>query len=100
MSRRIGIAVRVQMRAVGQPSAFTWRGETFRVRVLSRWWLATRWWDYEREADRTYYRVETADHQIFERYRDAARCTAWRWLHVPRYRDAGQPQLRRQLGCR
>lgn len=34
--------------------------------------LATRWWEPERHADRTYYRVETADHQIVALSRAAA----------------------------
>lgn len=29
------------------------------------------------EADRTYYRVEMRDHQIFELYRDAAQGDVW-----------------------
>jgi hypothetical protein len=77
MSRRIGIPVRVERDARGQLLAFTWRGGVYRVRVLSVWRLATRWWDYERAADRTYYRVETADHQIFELYCDDAQGGVW-----------------------
>lgn len=77
MSRQIGLPVRVQLRADGQPSTFIWRGITYQVHVLSIWKLATRWWDYERESDRTYYRVETADHQIFELYRAAAQGDVW-----------------------
>jgi hypothetical protein len=36
-----------------------------------------RWWDYEREVVRTYYRVKTPDHQIFEVYCDAAQGDCW-----------------------
>lgn len=77
MSRRIGLPVRVRMDATGQPQAFTWRGVAYRVRVLSMWRLATRWWDYERQVDRTYYRCSTRDHQIFELYRDSAQGDVW-----------------------
>jgi hypothetical protein len=34
--------------------------------------LATGWCDPAARVDRTYWRVETADHQIFELYHDAA----------------------------
>jgi uncharacterized protein DUF6504 len=85
MSRWIGIPVQVERDARGQLLAFTWHGVTYHVRVLSVWKLATRWWVLpaeEREtgkgpADRTYYRVETADHQIFELYRDDAQGGVW-----------------------
>jgi hypothetical protein len=36
------------------------------------WRLATRWWEPGEAADRTYYRCETADYQIFEMYYEAA----------------------------
>jgi uncharacterized protein DUF6504 len=86
LSRRVGVPVRVQLRhemASLAPSPGT--DETYQVRVLSVWKLATRWWVLpaeEREtgkglADRTYYRVETADHQIFELYRDDAQGGVW-----------------------
>jgi hypothetical protein len=72
MSRRIGLPVRVKIQHDGQPTAFTGRDVYHHVQVLTVWKLATRWWDYERELDRTYYRVETADHQIFDLYCDGA----------------------------
>lgn len=59
MNRRIGLPVRMQLRAVGHPRAFTWRDVIYPERVPSSWLLATRWLDYQKEADRTYYRVET-----------------------------------------
>lgn len=43
MSRLIGQPVAVQARADGSPLAFNWHGVLYRVRVLSRWKLATRW---------------------------------------------------------
>jgi hypothetical protein len=77
MSRWIGIPVRVEMRLDGQPRAFTWRHTTYHVQVIAEWHLMDRWWDRERQADRTYYRVLTADHQVFELYRDAAQGDVW-----------------------
>src|SRR5690348_9587860 len=79
LSRRIGLPVRVQATPSGQLCAFTWRDNTYRVRMLRAWRLATRWWDTGREADRTHYRIETTDdaHQIFELYRDAAQSDVW-----------------------
>jgi uncharacterized protein DUF6504 len=59
------------------PTAFTWRGVTYRVCVVGCWRLATRWWDAGWEADRTYYRVEAADHQVFELYCDATQGNCW-----------------------
>jgi hypothetical protein len=35
-----------------------------------------RWWDAERHADRTYWRVVTRDHQVFELYQEAS-TSAW-----------------------
>ncbi len=55
-----------------QPTAFTWRGGSYAVQVLARWRLRTSWWDLKRASARTYYRVRTADHQVFELYRDDA----------------------------
>jgi hypothetical protein len=39
------------------PVAFTWRGRAYRVKVLATRHLQDRWWDTERHADRTYWRV-------------------------------------------
>ncbi|HEX6543390.1 MAG TPA: DUF6504 family protein [Ktedonobacterales bacterium] len=77
MSRRYSEPVAVQIRRDGQSLAFTWRGTCDRVRVIGRWTLATRWWEPDRHSDRTYYRVETADHQNFELYHDAAQHGGW-----------------------
>lgn len=61
----------------GQPTAFTWRGCIYQVRVIGTWRLATRWWEAdeagggEGEAvDREYYRVLTPYHQPFDIYHD------------------------------
>jgi Domain of unknown function (DUF6504) len=72
MSRRIGHPVAVQTRENGQPFAFNWRGVLYRVRVLSHWRLATRWWEPAGTVDRHYFRVVTSDHQVFELYYEAA----------------------------
>jgi Domain of unknown function (DUF6504) len=71
MTRHIGESVQVQ-RHHGQLIAFTWRDTTYPVCVIDMWWLATRWWEPGEAADRTYYRVETSDYQIFELYYEAA----------------------------
>jgi hypothetical protein len=71
MGRRYGEAVEVTLDA-GQPAAFTWRGRHYPVTVIGTWRLATRWWWPAAAADRTYYRVQTADYQVFELYHDRA----------------------------
>lgn len=71
MTRRIGESVQVRQHR-GQPTAFTWRDVIYPVRVIDMWRLATRWWEPGEVADRTYYRVETADYHIFELYYEAA----------------------------
>ena len=55
-----------------QLTAFTLRGVMYRVRVIRRWRLATRWWEPAESADRNYFRVITSDQQIFELYYEAA----------------------------
>jgi hypothetical protein len=40
------------------------------VQVTGPWKLATGWWEPSQRVDRTCYRVETADHQVFEVYHD------------------------------
>jgi hypothetical protein len=50
---------------------------TYTGRVLSWWKLSDKWWDTDLYSDRTYYRMETRDHQIFELYRDAAKDGLW-----------------------
>ena len=71
------LPVRVQRDAKGRLCAFTWREVTYHVRVIGSWCLATRWWDFQYKADRTYYCVETPDHQIFELHRDVAQGDVW-----------------------
>ena len=55
MSRRIGLPVRVETDAAGRLCRFTWRGHTYAVEVVGSWRLCDRWWDVERQSDRTYY---------------------------------------------
>ena len=69
MSRRYREPITVRV-LHGQPVAFTWRHQHYRVRVIGRWRLRTFWWDPKRATDRTYYRVQTREHQVFEVYRD------------------------------
>ena len=72
MARRIGHPVAVQARENGQPLAFNWRGVLYRVRVIGKWKLATRWWEPADAVDRHYFRVITSDQQVFELYYEAA----------------------------
>jgi len=48
-----------------------------RVEVIGRWHLQDRWWDHERESDRTYYRLLTADHMVFEIYQEKTSKGLW-----------------------
>ena len=71
MARRYGEPIPVLARD-GQPVAFTWRGVTYQVRAIGTWRLATRWWDVDATVNRVYFRVQTADQQVFELYRELA----------------------------
>jgi hypothetical protein len=77
MSRQILRPVKVWTDERGWPKRFVWREVTYSGRILSWWKLSDKWWDAEKYSDRTYYRVETAEHQIFELYRDAAKDGLW-----------------------
>jgi hypothetical protein len=78
MSCRIGLPVRVETNAAGEPVRFTWRGRVYAGEVIGRWHLSARWWDLsERQADRLYYRLLTADHQMFELYRESTSAGLW-----------------------
>lgn len=72
MARRYSEPISVQTRdgEDGQPAAFTWRGATYHVRVIGTWRLSTRWWEIGATVDRVYFRVQTADQQVFELYRE------------------------------
>lgn len=70
MSRRYGDPVGVKIER-GAPVAFTWRGRRYTVTVIGIWRLKARWWDPNAAADRTYYRVQTPDWEVFELYYDA-----------------------------
>ncbi|HET8907137.1 MAG TPA: DUF6504 family protein [Ktedonobacterales bacterium] len=65
MARRYRDPITVEERG-GVPYAFTWRGVTYRVRVIGMWRLATRWWESDNTVNRHYFRVQSADQQIFE----------------------------------
>lgn len=71
MVRRYGESITVQVQQ-GLPIAFVWRSATYHVRVIGSWRLATRWWEIRHAVDRTYFRVETSDHQVFELYCETA----------------------------
>jgi hypothetical protein len=76
MSRHIGKPVPVETAPDGTPRCFTYHGVTYRVHaVLGQWTLADRWWQVTGErgrSNRYYWRVMTADHQVFELYLDVA----------------------------
>jgi hypothetical protein len=82
MSRQILRPVKVWTDANGRPKRFVWREITYRGRVLSWWKLRDRWWEPDRFSDRTYYRLETKDHQVFDLYRDAAKDGIWILSHI------------------
>lgn len=65
MSRRIGLPVKVEVNAGGEPVRFTWRGVTYHVEVIGRWHLADRWWDRERQTPAILPRHDR-DFQVFE----------------------------------
>ncbi|HEX6542672.1 MAG TPA: DUF6504 family protein [Ktedonobacterales bacterium] len=69
MSRRYQEAITVTLQGE-RLTSFTWRGNTYRIRVIANWRLAARWWSAEHAANRHYYRVMTADCQVFEVYHD------------------------------
>ncbi len=77
MGRQYGLPIRVETAADGLPIAFAWRGRTYRVTVIGHWHLADRRWDRERWSDRQYYRLITADHQVFEVYRELTSKGLW-----------------------
>ncbi len=77
MSRRIGLPVKVKVNAASEPVAFTWRGHTYHVEVIGRWHLRDRWWDHERESDRMYYRLMTADFEVFDLYQEKTSKGLW-----------------------
>jgi hypothetical protein len=82
MSRQILRPVKVWTDERGQPKRFVWRETTYSGRVVSWWKLSDRWWDADRYSHRTYYRLETADHQIFELCQDAAKDGLWVLSHI------------------
>jgi hypothetical protein len=69
MVRRYRDPITVSL-ADGLPAAFTWRGVRYVVAVIGTWQLAARWWDAERATERTYFRVQARDLQVFEIYHD------------------------------
>lgn len=74
MSRRYQEPVGVTLRPDGTPATFTWRRKTYHVHeVFATWHLQDRWWDQERQANRYYVRVTTADHMVFDLFADVAR---------------------------
>jgi uncharacterized protein DUF6504 len=82
VSRQVLRPTRVWTDDRGQPTRFVWRDVTYHGQVRSMWKLSDKWWDADRYSDRTYYRLETADHQVFDLYRDAAKDGLWVLSHI------------------
>ena len=70
MAHRYSASIAVELAPDGQPEAFTWRGLRCAVQVIGRWKLATRWWEPGEQVERTYYRCQAPDQQVFEVYHD------------------------------
>jgi len=83
MSRYIGLPVKgVKKNAQGEPVAFTWRGVTYQGKVISSWMLSDRWWEREAYSHRTYFRLMTADYQVFDLYRENTSRGLWALSHI------------------
>ena len=83
MSRYIGLPLKhVEKDKQGRPVAFTWRGVTYRGQVISTWRLSDRWWEREAHSDRTYYRLMTADFQVFDIYSENTSRGLWVLSHI------------------
>jgi hypothetical protein len=59
------------------PVALTWRGATYRGKVIHTRILCDRWWEIEAQSRRTYYRLMTADFRVFDIYRENTSCGLW-----------------------
>ena len=83
MSRFIGLPVKgVKKNENGEPVAFTWRGVTYRGKIISTWRLSDRWWERETHSDRTYYRLMTAAYQVFDIYSENTSRGLWVLSHI------------------
>jgi hypothetical protein len=83
MSRYIGIPLKkVEKDANGQPVAFTWRDVAYRGQVILKWILCDRWWEQEAQSHRTYYRLMTADFQVFDNYSENTSRGLWALSHI------------------
>jgi hypothetical protein len=78
MARHFSLPATIETDASGEPTAFTWRGVRLRVCVIGRWYLRDRRWQHwERQSDRRYYRLLSADHEVFEVYRELTSKGLW-----------------------
>jgi hypothetical protein len=83
MSRFIGLSLKhIELDAQGEPVAFTWRGVTYRGKVILTWNLRDRWWEREAYSHRTYFRLMTADYQVFDLYRKNTSRGLWVFSHI------------------
>lgn len=78
--RRYGQPVAVTVAGDDAPQAFAWRGRTHRVAVIASWRIETDWWADDHPIRRTYYRVVTGGHEVFEIYRDDHDAAAHVWV--------------------
>jgi hypothetical protein len=82
MPRQILRPVKVWTDATGQPKRWLCRETMYTGRVVHSWNLSTYWWDDEKYSNRWHYRMETADHQVFDLYQDVAKDGLWVLSHI------------------
>jgi hypothetical protein len=83
MSRFVGLPLKgVKKNAKGEPIAFIWRGVTYRGEIIHSWKLSDRWWEREAYSNRTYYRLMTADFQVYDIYSENTSRGLWVLSHI------------------
>jgi hypothetical protein len=83
MSRFIGLPVKgVKKDKQVRPVSFVWRGVTYRGKIIHEWRLSDRWWEREAHSDRHYYRLMTADFQVFDLYAELTSRGLWILSHI------------------
>lgn len=55
---------------------FTWRGRLRLAAITNSWRLSAGWWEGASATDRVYYRVQTAEHAVYDLYHDLT-CDVW-----------------------
>jgi Domain of unknown function (DUF6504) len=83
MSRFIGLPLKhIELDAGGKPVAFTYHGVTYRGKVIHHWILSDRWWERETQSYRRYFRLMTADFQVFDIYAEDTSRGLWVLSHI------------------